>query len=85
MSAMLILRKISKASRLGAVQLIESRLQALLQIFQDQRDQRHVRDLIFCKSFADIFRSQSSQMNDGRTADEWPEEAHHEVDRVIRR
>jgi hypothetical protein len=45
--------------------------------------ERYVSDAIPHKSVAHKFRTQSAQMNDARTAYEWSDEAHHEIDRVI--
>ena len=50
----------------GRRQRREFLAQAALQIFQDQRHHGHVGDLVLRESFADKFRPQRAQMNDGR-------------------
>src|SRR6267378_7001224 len=66
-------------------QRIETRLQPFLQVFQNQRNETHISDLVFRKSFAHVFGTQSSQMHDRRTAREWSEKTNHEIDGMIRR
>src|SRR5712692_2083596 len=66
-------------------QRVEARLQAFLQVFQNERNETHVGDLIFRKRFAHKFRTQRAQMHDGCTASERPEKADHKIDGMVGR
>src|SRR5216683_1227572 len=46
-------------------QSVESRLQAFLQIFQDQRHETDVGDFVLWEGFADVFRTEGAEMHDG--------------------
>src|SRR3974390_1910194 len=56
-----------------------------LESLEDRRNQRYIRNLIFYKGFAYIFRPYGAKMHHGGPANKWPEKSHHEIDRVIRR
>src|SRR5581483_2903566 len=49
-----------------------------------KRNQADISDFVFRKCFANVFRPERAQMDDAGAADEGPEEAHHEVNGVIR-
>jgi hypothetical protein len=67
----------------GRRQGIEARLQALLEILEDERNEAYVGDFVLGERFAQVFRAKSAQMNHGCPADERPEESHHEIDSMI--
>src|SRR5882672_12049617 len=62
---------------------VKASLQTFLEILKDQGDKADIGDFVFWEGFADKFGPQSSEMHHRRTADEGPEEADHEVDRMI--
>ena len=64
-------------------QFVELGAQAAFQILHDHRNQRHVSDAVAHKSIAHELRTQGAQMHDAGSADERPDEAHHEIDGVI--
>src|SRR5262249_16789663 len=47
----------------GRRQGIEARLQTLLEIFEDERNETYIGDFIFGERFAHVFRAKSAQMN----------------------
>src|SRR5437588_1607640 len=64
-------------------QRVEARLQAFLQIFQNERNETHISDLVFRKGFAHIFGTQRAQMHDRCATCEGPEKTNHEIDGMI--
>src|SRR2546430_13761229 len=64
-------------------QRIKSRLQTLLQIFQDQRNEADIGDFVFRERVAHVFRTQRAQMHYCRAARERPEKSDHEIDGMI--
>src|SRR5712664_4497230 len=66
-------------------QCVEARLQALLQVFQDERNETHIRDFVFRKSLAHVFGTQRAQMYDRCAASERCETAHHDIDGMVGR
>src|SRR5262249_41078676 len=67
----------------GRRQGIEARLQTLLEIFEDERNETYIGDFIFGERFAHVCRAKSAQMNHCCPADERPEESHHEIDSMV--
>src|SRR5258708_39244045 len=66
-------------------QRVEARLQTFLQVFQNERNETHVSDFVFWKSFAHVFGTQRAQMHDRCAASKRPEKSDHEIDGMIRR
>src|SRR5262249_40836675 len=65
-------------------QFVEALLQTRLQVFQNQRGQRDIGDLVARERFAHEFRTQRPQVHHGSAANERADESDHEVYRVVR-
>src|SRR5712692_6289482 len=66
-------------------QRVEARLQTFLQVFQNERNETHISDLVLRKSFPHVFGAKSAQMHDRRSARERPEKTDHEIDGMVGR
>ena len=58
-------------------------LEPSLKILEHHRNQTHVSDLVTDKRIADQFGPESTQMNDARSANKWPDKSDHEINGVI--
>src|SRR6266699_4119178 len=72
-----------KISRWPLWQRFEARLQAFLQVFQNERNETHISDFVFRKCLAHMFGTQCAQMHDRRAAGEGSEKTDHEINGMV--
>src|SRR5262245_39623973 len=65
-------------------QFLETDVQPAFQRFKYHGHNTHISDPVAPKSLFEIFRTQGPEVNDGGAADKRADEAHHEVNRMIR-
>src|SRR5713101_2665705 len=66
-------------------QRVEARLQTFLQVFQNERNETYVSDLVFRKRFAHVFGTHRAQMHHRRATRERAEKTNHEVNGMVGR
>ena len=84
-SSLLIAISRSNMKRLDADSASNLALQSALQILEHHRHQAHVSDFVTHERIAHELRPQRPQMHDARATHKRPDEAHHEINRVIGR